>query len=594
MTISLCMIVKNEEAMLPRCLESVRHVADEMVVVDTGSTDHTVEIAESFGARVLFYPWDGSFSNARNFAMDRAEMDWILILDADSEFEREDTDKLREMVSGRSAATAYYCTTLSYLGETPDPANMLSNLNICLVKNHMGYRFAGDIHEQIICRKPEAATVTAISDVRIYHYGYLSGPNLLREKRERNIAMIQRVLNKNPGDKFMHYCLGNEYCALEKVPDALECYLKSYEDFSPDRGYGAKLLLRIVGCYDALGKTAEELAIIEEGLRFYPQLTDLEFVRGTVWLQKGLYYKAESCYKKCLAMGEPPPHLRSISGAGTFKAAHMLCQLHYNLGDPAGAMRYGRMALKYQPDNRDVLKLIAKLLMEEMPPAEAVKKLSRVIRDAPQKNLVLSDVFYALRRWETALGCARKAARSGEDTNTARYDQGACLFFLKRYGEACALFRQLLGTPHESRAMFFSRLCAFFGSGVKADMPRCDEPYSSVLERFEALMAGRSCMPLFCCAEPSRPYTGAIFSLLEVLLVTEHFDEFHKARGLLNLVADDSALLMLGKLYFHHGYLKLAYRELERSLKLTGKTDAEALRMMKYILESKALAQPIP
>ena len=594
MTISLCMIVRNEEAMLPRCLESIRHIVDEMVIVDTGSTDRTMEIAENYGARTFFYPWDGSFSNARNFAMEQATMDWILVMNADDEFEREDTDKLRDMVSGKHAATAYYGMTLSYLGETPDSANVLSNLNIYLVKNHMGYRFMGDIHEQITCCNPDAVATTAISDIRIYHYGYLSDPKLSQAKRERNIAMIKKELEKSPGDRFMLYSLGNEYCAQQKVADALACYLKSYEEFTPSRGYSAKLIMRIIGCYEALGKTQEELKFIDEGLRRYPEFTDLEFIRGTVWLQKERYFKATDSYKKCLAMGEPPLHLRNIAGVGTYRAAHMLCQIHYNLGDPAGAMRYGRMTLKFQPDNRDVLKMLASQMMEKLTPSDAAKKLSRLIHATPQKNLVLSDVFYALRRWETALDYARKAAKRGEDMDAARYDQSVCLFFLKRYGEANELFQQLSGTSYESRASFFSRLCAYFDDKLKTDMPRGDEKYFSVLDRFEALMAGDNCMPLFDCTESSKPYIGPIISLFEILLLTEHFDAFDKARGLLNLITDDTVLMQLGKLYFHNGYLKLAYRELERSIKLTGKTDTEALRMMKYIHESKTLEQSHP
>ena len=77
-SISLCMIVKNEEENLPRCLDSVRDVVDEIVIVDTGSTDRTVEIAESYGAKVFYHPWEGSFSKARNYSLKYATCDWIL------------------------------------------------------------------------------------------------------------------------------------------------------------------------------------------------------------------------------------------------------------------------------------------------------------------------------------------------------------------------------------------------------------------------------------------------------------------------------------------------------------------------------------
>src|SRR5204863_18128 len=82
--LSLCMIVKDEEEMLPGCLEPIRHHVDEIIVVDTGSTDRTVEIAESFGAKVIHFPWNGSFSDARNVGLDAASGDWLMYLDADA------------------------------------------------------------------------------------------------------------------------------------------------------------------------------------------------------------------------------------------------------------------------------------------------------------------------------------------------------------------------------------------------------------------------------------------------------------------------------------------------------------------------------
>mgnify|MGYP001386520006 CR=1 FL=1 len=86
MSISLCMIVKNEEDVLIRCLESVKYIVDEIIIVDTGSTDSTVEIAKKYGARIFYYKWDDSFSSARNYSLEKATKEWILIMDADDEF----------------------------------------------------------------------------------------------------------------------------------------------------------------------------------------------------------------------------------------------------------------------------------------------------------------------------------------------------------------------------------------------------------------------------------------------------------------------------------------------------------------------------
>jgi hypothetical protein len=98
LTVSLCMIVKDEEAMLPRCLAAVTDHVDELIVVDTGSTDRTIEIAESFGARVLHHTWDGDFAAARNVGLDAATSDWLMYLDADEVLVEGDGPRLRELL----------------------------------------------------------------------------------------------------------------------------------------------------------------------------------------------------------------------------------------------------------------------------------------------------------------------------------------------------------------------------------------------------------------------------------------------------------------------------------------------------------------
>src|SRR3989304_7047785 len=97
-TLSLCMIVKNEEQFLGQCLDSVQDIVDEMIIVDTGSTDSTVEIARRYGAQIFHHPWQGSFSEARNYGLQYATGDWILQMDADEELEKADIPILKKVL----------------------------------------------------------------------------------------------------------------------------------------------------------------------------------------------------------------------------------------------------------------------------------------------------------------------------------------------------------------------------------------------------------------------------------------------------------------------------------------------------------------
>ena len=98
MSLSLCMIVKDEGKFLEGCLESVKNFVDEIVIVDTGSTDNTIQIAEKFGAKVVKHNWDNSFSEARNVSLKHATKDWILVLDADERISEKDLAKIKELI----------------------------------------------------------------------------------------------------------------------------------------------------------------------------------------------------------------------------------------------------------------------------------------------------------------------------------------------------------------------------------------------------------------------------------------------------------------------------------------------------------------
>src|SRR5581483_2400890 len=146
LTISLVMIVKDEEEMLPGCLEPLRGVVDEIVVCDTGSTARTVQIAESFGARVVHFPWNGSFADARNASIDAATGDWLIYLDADEHMEAQDARLLRGLL-GRTWREGFYLVETNYTGGT-DTGAAVTHMALRIWRNRPTYRFSGRIHEQ--------------------------------------------------------------------------------------------------------------------------------------------------------------------------------------------------------------------------------------------------------------------------------------------------------------------------------------------------------------------------------------------------------------------------------------------------------------
>ncbi|SVE31761.1 uncharacterized protein METZ01_LOCUS484615, partial [marine metagenome] len=181
--LTLCMIAKNEEDRLGGCLESVQGLVDEIVVVDTGSDDRTVEIAESFGAKMGYFPWNDNFSDARNESLKLATGDWIIWLDPDDLLPKEMHEPIREaMRQGLGMKRAYFWV-LDDQGYEP-----VTCLQLRLFPNLEGVRFSQPIHEQLTPSLIELGVVCEPTDIRVVHTGYTT-PEVVRAKQDRYLVI---------------------------------------------------------------------------------------------------------------------------------------------------------------------------------------------------------------------------------------------------------------------------------------------------------------------------------------------------------------------------------------------------------------------
>jgi glycosyltransferase involved in cell wall biosynthesis/Tfp pilus assembly protein PilF len=274
-TISLCMIVKNEQAHLARCLHSVRSLVDEMIVVDTGSTDRTRDIADIFGARLFEFPWTGDFSSARNYSLEQAACDWILVLDADEVVAHRDLALLRELAAG-PRTIAYDFETRNYIfsvyiagwrankGDYPDEeagSGWGSSVKVRMFPRDARIRFVNPVHELVEPSLHAAGYAIKSCPVPIHHYGKLSsekdackgedyyelGKKKLQEKGEDFDAMRElavqagmlgkcdeaielwhRVLRIQPNMIVAYVNLINVHLQKNDFPSALQTAQKAY------------------------------------------------------------------------------------------------------------------------------------------------------------------------------------------------------------------------------------------------------------------------------------------------------------------------------------------------------------------------------
>lgn len=192
-SISVCMIVRDEEAVLARCLSSLGDLASQLVVVDTGSQDRTVEIARSFGAEVYPFQWVDDFSAARNESLRHARGDWIFWIDADDELSAEAVAQIKNAVVSEQA-DAYVCRVANRLPNGTE--DIVPHTRI--FRNGLGIRFHGRVHESVWTDIIAKGLKALDTDIVIVHHGYEADWAVLRSKHERNLAYVEQELERYP------------------------------------------------------------------------------------------------------------------------------------------------------------------------------------------------------------------------------------------------------------------------------------------------------------------------------------------------------------------------------------------------------------
>lgn len=204
--LSICMIVKNEESVIARALSSAKNMTGleaELVVVDTGSTDRTVEIAESLGAKVFHFTWINDFSAARNHAFSCATGEWLMVLDADEELTQDYRDNIFRLLDG-SDVHGY---RIAAMGVDDTGAKQMTLMSTRIIKNGHGYKYEGRVHEDVTSSihaaggKREDTTL-----VSVVHYGYTAKETARKDRRGRNIELLEAANQASPEDpRYWHY-----------------------------------------------------------------------------------------------------------------------------------------------------------------------------------------------------------------------------------------------------------------------------------------------------------------------------------------------------------------------------------------------------
>ncbi|MEH7525349.1 glycosyltransferase family 2 protein [Bacillus sp. JJ1503] len=316
--ISLVMIVKDEEENLGACLDSVESYVSEIIIVDTGSTDNTLEIARDYGAKVYEYTWTNDFASARNFALSKSTSDWNLILDADEQIMSWDKDKVNSLLQDKH-----------FIGKVNIKSNFLQNNEERYSQLYIsrlipkGAYYSGKIHEQVVSNLPRIEL-----PIDVFHTGYFQ-----TDKSGRNLTILKEELSNHPRNAYILFQLARQYKTMSLYQDAAHFFKRSYEVADRSEGYFTDLVVNYIYTLIELKQYYPAFEIIDQMNVPLGNSPDYQFVCGIFYMNFVLSDTAknidflpliERSYLICLALGERNER-EIVLGTCSFLAA-------YNLG----------------------------------------------------------------------------------------------------------------------------------------------------------------------------------------------------------------------------------------------------------------------
>ena len=297
-TVSLCMITKNEEELILSCINSAKHLVDEIIVVDTGSGDQTAHMAGESGARVFHFDWTGDFARARNFALEQAVSDWILVLDADEVLDPVSAEEFRKLLLV-PGIEGYFLTVDNYLDTGRE---VIHDRVVRLFRNNHAYRFEGAIHEQVTASilKANSGQGLAIAPLVIKHYGYLKSQLSKKNKANRNMSIINKELKSAPHNPFLLYCLAVEHYQQGSLSEGLTALEKALLYMRGTEGYFEDVVVNTALGLFTLGEFKKVNSFISKSIEMLPDQPDLLLLRGLGCLGLQSYHDAAGDLEKAL------------------------------------------------------------------------------------------------------------------------------------------------------------------------------------------------------------------------------------------------------------------------------------------------------
>ncbi|MCI8307225.1 MAG: glycosyltransferase [Lachnospiraceae bacterium] len=358
--LSVCIIAKNEERVIDKCLSALTIPDIEIIFVDTGSTDGTRETASKYTDKIFDFEWCNDFSAARNFAVSKASYDCILSVDADEVLKASDADAahLRELadritrsddnILGNITCRSFYSNGQDDGGET---------VNIERIPRMFSKRrfiYSGIVHEQLVpLRNPSDSERTYVeTGLTFDHYGYFGDEFFIEQKTARNIELLSRMHEDNPDDPYVLYQLGKSYYMRHDYETARELFDKClYFDLEPSLEYVSDLVTSYG--YTLLNTGRYEAALSLEGIYGdFSHSCEFVFLMGLIYMNNGFIDNAVNEFQKAAKF-----NACKIEGCNSYKPYYNIGVIYECTGNKKLAREYYKKCGRYSPAKQRLRKL---------------------------------------------------------------------------------------------------------------------------------------------------------------------------------------------------------------------------------------------
>ena len=340
--ISVCIITKNEEEKLGRLLESLKPYGFEIVIVDTGSTDRTKEIAQRYTEKVFDFEWIADFSAARNFAASAATNRWIMVMDADEWIESVDTEELLYFI--RHCPDSMGSVWMNNVTGSPDHPGPVSRIHIERLYDRKKYHYIFPVHEQLAPRHSGFATDNLQLNTFFGHDGYCMDEETRIKKAERNRSLLLKQLDEDPGNPYIYYQLGKTSQMAGDTEGACAYFGKALEsDLDPELDYVNDMVVQYGESLLELGRFGEALGF--EGIKeAFEKTADFVYLMGRIYLENKMYQQALDEFQKALTIREC-----RAQGCNSYLAAFQIGRICVMAGQNDNARRYLELCGNYPP-----------------------------------------------------------------------------------------------------------------------------------------------------------------------------------------------------------------------------------------------------